>query len=64
MERIIFLFAGSVIALSTGLAFFFDVRWLAVTGFVGFMQIIFAVTGYCPLAIILDKMGVKSYREK
>ena len=57
--RVIFLLAGSLVLASVMLAVLLvQPWWLAVAGFVGLMQIIFALTGYCPSAIVLHKLGI------
>ena len=59
LRRVIYLFAGIFTVSSiAGAIGFDDLRWLALAGLVGVMQIIFAVTGYCPMAILLDRLGV------
>ena len=60
IDRIVLAFAGVVIMLSTLLAVYHDVNWLWLTGFVGLNLLQSAFTGFCPLAMILKKMGVKS----
>ena len=57
--RVIFVLAGMLVLASLVLAFVTgSAWWLALAGLVGMMQIIFALTGYCPAAIILDTLGV------
>ena len=55
--RINFLLAGFFVFGSLFLAYFFSEKWLLLAGFVGLMQIFFALTGFCPSAILLDKIG-------
>lgn len=57
--RVVYLIGGIFVFGSALLALFFDERWLYFTIFVGFMLINFALTGYCPMAFILDKCGVR-----
>ncbi len=52
--------AGTFILISVNLAVFYSINWLWFTGFVGLNLLQSAFTGFCPLAIILKKMGVKS----
>ena len=59
LERLIRLFAGIFIVASVALGFAFDARWFAVSGFVGLMLTIFALTGFCPLSIILHALGAR-----
>jgi hypothetical protein len=58
MERIIRRFAGSFILLSLLLAYYHNANWLWFTAFVGFNLLQSSFTNFCPLEIILKKMGV------
>lgn len=58
ISRAVYLIGGFFIFISVFLALAYDERWLYMTLFVGFMLVNFALTGYCPMAIFLDKMGV------
>ncbi|MFN3891052.1 MAG: DUF2892 domain-containing protein [Beijerinckiaceae bacterium] len=60
IDRIVFAFAGAVILASIALAVLVDIRWLFLTGFVGLNLLQSAFTGFCPLALILKRFGVKS----
>jgi hypothetical protein len=57
IERIVLAVAGSFIVLSVLLAVYFNPNWLWFTGFVGANLLQSAFTGFCPLAVILKKMG-------
>jgi ABC-type transport system involved in cytochrome bd biosynthesis fused ATPase/permease subunit len=64
ISRYVRLFAGSFVLLSLALGapgspVFRSQNWLFFTGFVGFMLAQSAVTGICPMAIILKALGVK-----
>lgn len=59
ITRVIYLIGGIFILGSTILGIFIAEQWLYFTIFVAFMLISFALTGYCPMAIILDKCGVR-----
>ncbi len=57
--RVIFLIASFFIAISIVLAVVTGYQfWLLLAGVVALMQFVFALVGYCPLAIALDKIGV------
>ena len=59
-KRIIRGFAGFVILISLGLAIFMnELNWLWVTVFVGANLFQSALTKWCLLEIVLDKLGVK-----
>ena len=60
IERFIFLIAGLFILLSLLLGYYVHQNWFLFTGFVGILQIIFSLTGFCPLAILLNILGIKS----
>jgi len=58
IQRWVFGLAGFFILASLGLGHFVDHRFLYFTVFVGANMFQFAFTQFCPLAIILDKLGV------
>lgn len=60
IDRFVFAFAGSVILLSVLLAHFVSPWWMLLTAFVGLNLLQSAFTGFCPLAVILKKVGVPS----
>ena len=60
IDRMVLAFAGSMILLSVVLAHFVSPYWLLLTIFVGANLLQSAFTGFCPLAMILRKLGVKS----
>jgi len=61
IERTVFAFAGAVILLSLALSQVHSVYWLWVTAFVGANLFQTAFTGFCPLAMILKAVGLKSH---
>jgi hypothetical protein len=63
-ERIVFVVAGSMILLSLALSQLHHPYWLFLTAFVGFNLFQSGFTQFCPLAIILRKMGVPSEVQK
>jgi hypothetical protein len=60
IDRIVLAFAGAMILLSVALSQVHHIYWLGFTAFVGLNLLQSAFTGFCPLAMILKKMGVKS----
>jgi hypothetical protein len=58
MEMIIRRFAGSFVLLSLVLAYYHSRNWLWFTAFVGFNLLQSSFTHFCPLEIILRKLGV------
>ncbi len=59
IDRVVMAFAGIVILASVILSQLHSVDWLWLTAFVGVNILQSAFTGFCPLANILKKMGVK-----
>ncbi|WP_428243072.1 YgaP family membrane protein [Gynuella sp.] len=60
IDRIVMAFAGFVIMLSLLLSQIHHPYWLFLTTFVGLNLFQAAFTGFCPLALILKKVGGKS----
>ncbi len=60
VERIVLAAAGLFILISLGLSYFTGNQlWLLFTAFVGLNLFQAAFTGFCPLAMILKKLGKK-----
>lgn len=59
IDRVVLAFAGFVILASLALSQLHSVYWLLMTAFVGANMFQAAFTGFCPLAIILKKLGVQ-----
>jgi hypothetical protein len=59
VDRFIFAFAGLMILVSVGLSQVHSVNWLWFTAFVGANMFQAAFSGFCPLAMILKKLGVQ-----
>lgn len=59
IDRLVLAVAGSFILISLLLAHYHSQNWLWFTAFVGANLLQSAFTGFCPLAIILKKLGVK-----
>ena len=57
IDRVVLAFAGAVVLLSVTLAYVNSLYWLWLTAFVGANMFQAAFTGFCPLAIILKKLG-------
>ena len=60
IDRYVMAVAGSFIIISILLAVFHSLYWLYFTAFVGINLFQSAFTGFCPLAIILKKFGIKT----
>ena len=59
IDRIVLVFAGTMILLGTLLALSVSPYFLIVTGFVGANLLQSAFTGFCPLAKILKASGCR-----
>ena len=62
IDRVVFAVAGSFILISLLLAHYHSEYWLWFTAFVGANLFQSAFTGFCPMAMILKKLGVKPGR--
>ena len=60
IDRAVMAFAGTVVIVSVGLAHFFSPWWLLLTLFVGVNLLQASFTGFCPLVMLLHRLGIKS----
>ena len=60
IDKTIFAFAGSMILLSVALTWLHSTYWLLLTTFVGANLLQSSLTGFCPAAVMLKKLGVRS----
>lgn len=58
IEMIIRMFAGTFVLASLALAHYHSQNWLWFTAFVGLNLLQSSFTGFCPLEIVLRKLGV------
>ncbi len=56
LERIIWLIAGTVVLGGTLLGIFVHKYWFAFPILAGFNMLIFAFTGFCPMAVVVNKL--------
>ena len=59
IDRLVLAWAGSIILISLLLSVTFSTYWLLLTAFVGANLLQSAFTGFCPLALVLKRVGVK-----
>jgi hypothetical protein len=59
IDRAVMAFAGAVVLVSLALGFYVHQNWYWLTAFVGANLFQAAFTGFCPLAMILKKVGLK-----
>ena len=64
VERVIFAFAGFMVLLSLALTYFVHVNFVWLTVFVGANLFQSAFTGFCPAAMLMRKLGIRSEREQ
>jgi hypothetical protein len=58
IDRIVLAFAGAMVLAGLALGYAVDPRWLLLSAFVGLNLMQSAFTGFCPLAVVLKKLGV------
>ncbi|MCG9714074.1 DUF2892 domain-containing protein [Shewanella insulae] len=63
VERSIFAFAGFMVILSLLLTTFVHPNFIWLTAFVGANLFQSAFTGFCPAAMLMKKMGIKTEAE-
>ncbi len=59
IDRLVFAFAGSLILIGVLLSALVSPWWLLVPAFVGANMLQSAFSGFCPLARILKRLGVR-----
>ena len=60
IDRAVLAFAGTLVLASVALVYFVSPWWLLLTAFIGLNLLQSSVTGFCPAAIVLRKLGVSS----
>ncbi len=60
IDRIVFVFAGFMILLTLALGHWHSPYWYLFTAFIGLNLLQSGFTGFCPLALILKKIGKPS----
>lgn len=58
VDKAVLSFAGAMVLISLSLATLVDPTWLWLTAFVGANMLQAGITGFCPAAIILRKLGL------
>jgi hypothetical protein len=59
IDRFVMAFAGSMIILSLVLSQLHSINWLWFSAFVGANLLQAAFTGFCPLALLLKRIGMQ-----
>jgi hypothetical protein len=60
IDRAVMAFAGLMILLSLALSQIMSPYWLLLTAFVGLNLLQSAFTGFCPMALLLKRLGVRA----
>jgi len=60
VDRVVFAPVGTMVLASIVLAWLFNPYWLLLAAFVGANMLQAAFTGFCPAAIVCQKLGMKS----
>jgi hypothetical protein len=60
IDRIVLAFAGTVVLASLALGLTVSPWFFALTAFVGLNLLQSAFTGFCPLAVMLKRLGVRA----
>jgi hypothetical protein len=58
IERIVMAFAGAMVLLGLGLGYGVNPNWYWLSAFIGANLFQAAFTGFCPLALVLKKLGM------
>jgi len=59
IDKAVFRFAGLVILVTLVLSHYHSAHWLWLTAFVGLNMLQASFTGFCPLARVLARMGLR-----
>ncbi len=59
IDRLVMRFAGLFVLVSVVLAHYVSADWLWFTAFVGANLVQSSFTGFCPLAMLLKRLGVR-----
>jgi hypothetical protein len=58
MERVIRVMAGTLVLGGSALGFFVAPAWLLLPALVAVNLLVFSVTGFCPAAVVMHRLGV------
>jgi hypothetical protein len=60
LERVLYFMAGVFTLIGVAFAYFFSPYWLILNLLVGLNLTVYSLTGFCVMAIALDKFGIKT----
>lgn len=61
IDRMVFAISGALILLCIALSYLVSIHWLVPAAIVGLNMVQAGFTGFCPVAMTLKKLGVKSH---
>ena len=64
LERVVPLMAGTVVLATLALGRQHSARWRILTGFVGANLLLNAAMGWCPMSVVLHRLGVSTAAER
>jgi hypothetical protein len=59
LDRSVLTFAGTMVLISVALGYFVSPAWLLLTAWVGIMLFQSGITGFCPMAYVFKRSGIK-----
>ena len=59
IDRMVMRFAGTVVLLGLALGWYVNENWYWLSAFVGANLLQSSFTGFCPLALILKRLGIR-----
>ena len=60
IDKAVLAFAGSVVLSGLALGGLFNPYWFLLTAFAGLNMIQASITGFCPVALVFKKLGMRS----
>ncbi|HEV2702790.1 MAG TPA: DUF2892 domain-containing protein [Steroidobacteraceae bacterium] len=61
IDRVVFALSGAIILICITLSYLFSSHWLILAAIVGLNMVQAGFTGFCPIAVTLRKLGLKSH---
>jgi hypothetical protein len=59
VERLVPLLGGTMVLLSIALTLAFSSWWLILTGFVAANLLLYAMVGWCPASLLMQRLGIR-----
>ncbi|MEJ2140073.1 MAG: DUF2892 domain-containing protein [Gammaproteobacteria bacterium] len=64
LEKSVEVFAGCMVLVSVALTAFVNPQFIWLTAFIGANLIQQAITGFCPAAMVMHRLGIRSEKER